>query len=88
MDLEKEKDYSDIPLEKTGDIVSFVLKYQESNKQLTFSQAMGILLAYDNFCIVNETNLSTDWLLNYLSQPQLKDPLSQMPTLYSVRIIR
>lgn len=48
---------------------------------------MGLLLAYDNFCIVNESNLSTDWMLTYLSQPQLKDALTQMPVMYSVRIV-
>lgn len=86
MDLEHEKLYSDIPLEKKNDQIYFSLKTKECEKELSAAQVMGLQLTYDNFCVLNQSNLPADWLLTYMAQPQLKDALQQMPTLYSVVI--
>ena len=86
MDLEHEKLYSDIPLEKKNDQIYITLQTKDSEKELSAAQTMGILLAYDNFCVLNQSGLSADWLLTYMSQAQMKDSLQQMPTLYSVNM--
>ena len=82
--MEHEKLYSDIPLEKKNDQIYISLQTKDCEKELSAAQTMGLQLAYDNFCVLNQSNLSADWLLTYMAQSQMKESLQQMPTLYSV----
>ena len=86
LDLEHEKLYSAILLEKKNDQIYISLQTKDCEKELSAAQTMGLQLAYDNFCVLNQNNLSADWLLTYMAQSQMKDSLQQMPTLHSVEM--
>ena len=84
MDLEHEKLYSDAELEKKDNQVYMKFRSENCEKEMSATQAMGLMLTYDSFCIVNQSGLSTDWMLTYMAQENLHSALEQMPTIYAV----
>ena len=84
LDLEHEKVYSDAELEKKNNQVYMKFRSENSEKEMSATQAMGLMLTYDSFCIVNQTGLLSDWMLTYMAQENLRSALEQMPTIYAV----
>ena len=88
LDLEHEKLYSDAELEKKDNQVYMKFRSENCEKEMSATQAMGLMLTYDSFCIVNQSGLSSDWMLTYMAQENLHSALEQMPTMYAVGIRR
>lgn len=86
LNLDSEKEYSEVSLSKQNNQIYFTFPYGEGKKELSASVLFGLMFLYEHFSVINPSGQGSDRMLTYMFQPEWQASLMQMTPIYAVSL--